>query len=242
MISGCVEQLDNRRNRARMLVQRGKECLRWERTPFGERYLKGNLKIGLRCIDFGPPYYGVILEALPNAAETPSACIIGKGDAVLTREHLDSDQTLMFPGNVECVEVEQVRVPSRPRLQIFDDFSVGTGKQSYLFLSRVFPLKEASARAADGELNTYWVQMTVALGEGIGEQIEAAPQAVYDHAGFGIHNGRQPPDVGELVELLAVLRVELFDQIVWATFPPCFNPRLKNWDLGVGPINPSLSV
>src|SRR6266403_5790911 len=57
------EQLDDRRNRARMLVQRGKECLRWEQTPFGKRYLKRNLKIGLRRIDFGPPYYGVILEA-----------------------------------------------------------------------------------------------------------------------------------------------------------------------------------
>jgi hypothetical protein len=61
-----------------MLVQRSKEQVCWHKTPFDERYLKGDLKIGLRCVDFGPPYYGFVLEALPNATEPPSTRIVSE--------------------------------------------------------------------------------------------------------------------------------------------------------------------
>jgi hypothetical protein len=160
----------------------------------------------------------------------------------MTRQYADTDQIPMLPRNVECVQIKQVRVPSLPRLQIFDDFSVGIRKPTYLFLSRVFPMKKGVSVPADGELHTYWVNMAVALGENIGQQIQAAPKAIDDQPSFGIYNRWQPPNVGELVELLAVLRVHLSDQFVWGEFLPGINSRFKNWDLGVGPLDPSTNV
>jgi hypothetical protein len=209
---------------------------------FDERYLKGDLKIGLRRIDFGPPYYGIVLEALPNATKPPSLRVVSERDAIFPGQHTDLDQIPMLPRYVECVEVKQVRVPSRPRLQIFDDFAVGIGEPSYFFLSRVFPMKEGVSRATDGELHIYWVNMTVALSEDVSQQIQATSQTVYDESGFNIDVRRQAPDIGELVELLTVLRVQLFDQIVWGTLPPSYNSRFKKGDLGSRPINPSLSI
>src|SRR5271165_5292599 len=160
-----VEQIDDRLRRAREIVQRAKECRRWERLSYGERYLRGNLNIGLRCVDFGPPYYGAILEAFPNPADANPSVVGGFADSRVDGQHIRRDESPVLPHVIECVEIKQVRVPARPRLQTFDNLLVGGGQQTYLFLSRVFPLKERDAAPADGELSTFWIRSASALGK-----------------------------------------------------------------------------
>jgi hypothetical protein len=148
----------------------------------------------------------------------------------------------MLPHNVECVEVKQVRVPSRPRLQIFDDFPIGGTQQFYLFTSRVLSVPKPVRRGADGKLSMFCARMAVASGERIGENVQATPKTVDNEARFGVHDSGQWLDIGQLEKLLGALRIYLLDDFVWGELRPGFDSPFKNFELGVGPFNSGVSV
>ena len=235
-----IEQADDLRRCAREIVQNGKEWQRWERQPFTERYLKGKLNIGLRCVDFGRPYYGAILEAAPNGtdADPKASRHVAGVTADLRGQHGNADEISVLPDIIEAVEAEQRRVPSIPRLQIFDDLSVNSGKPIYVFMSRVLPVEESRPATADGELRIFWVRETISCGEDIGKQIKTTSKTIDDETRLDIYDLRKATHIRELVNLLSVIRVHLLHNSVWATFCPSVDSRFQNWELGVGPINP----
>lgn len=148
----------------------------------------------------------------------------------------------MLPGIVECVEIEKVWVPSRPRLQIFDGLLVGSGEETYLFMSRMFPHPEVGFSPANGELRSFWIREAIACSESVSKKVQAAPQAVDDKTSLCVYDRWTPADVREFVELLSALRLHLLDQFVWATVVPRPEALFKNFELGVGPINARLNI
>ena len=84
--------------------------------------------------------------------------------------------------------------------------------------------------------------MAVAAREHIGEKVKTAPQAIDDQPGLGVYDGRQWPNFGELVKLLGFLRIYLLDDFIWGECAPSMDSCLKNWELGIGPLNSSVSV
>jgi hypothetical protein len=205
--------------------------------------MKGNLNIGLRCVDIGPPYYGIVFEPveIPGKLKAMVPCNITT-HSNSARCNDGRNQPLMLPHNVECVEIKKVRVPSRPRLQLFDNFLIGSGKQTYIFYSPVFRMKERGATPVDGKLSVFGVREASALGEDIDEHIQAAPEAINDQPGLNAHKRWQALHIGEFVNLLGTLRIKLFDNFIWGECAPRADARFQNFELGIGPINPSHNV
>jgi len=74
------------------------------------------------------------------------------------------------------------------------------------------------------------------------EKIETATKRIDDRPDPGIESARQ----GRLLichhEIAAAIRVMLLDNSIWISSLPCEEFDLKEWDLGYGPIDASLSV
>jgi hypothetical protein len=178
----------------------------------------------------------MILKSTPLPGPLESASSVDIRDAPACRGNICGDQPPVLPRYVECVEIKEVPVPSLPRLQVFDDFSVGGGKQLYLFMSRVLAAHECRPSTTDGELRVFRVRESIALGQDVGKQIETASKGVDDQPGFNVHDGRERPNVHQFVDLLTTLRVQLLDDFVRGTFAPGFDAPFKDGELGVGPI------
>jgi hypothetical protein len=239
--SGLFEQLDDSVRHANELVERWNDWLAWEKRTFVERYLSGHTKIGIRRVDVGPPYRGAIFEALPQARHAKA---LGPGFWInddVVRPEVDPDEPFVFSCDVHLMEgVEQI-VPSRVRLQTFNDYAVNVTEPlfSFGFGQRI---NEIGVTGIDRKVMVGSRRYAFATRQRSGQEIQARPCAIDYCPNTSVEVGWKAMLYLQLKELLPRLRARLFEQQVWGHVEPGFESLLEGWEMGSGPVNGPVGV
>jgi hypothetical protein len=148
----------------------------------------------------------------------------------------------VLSSDVELVECEQGIIPSRIRLQRFEDVS-GVGREGlYQFITFESPLGKLGGVGGDRKIHFMPPKYRVALGNRHGEQVEATADTIDDSTRLGVEDGWKGLNITELNEVLSHLRVSLSDETIMFVVDPGFEPLFECWDMGYGPVDTGLGV
>jgi hypothetical protein len=154
------------------------------------------------------------------------------------------NQPFMLAENVEFVQGPNGVIPSFVRFESFDRSSFALGKPLFAFnaIDSSERVDHTMQRIEDWEMPIAIRFFAIALGEGSGEQVQAATERVKNGADPSIHGKRQRNSLLSYKQIAACLRVTLFDDAIGATLLPLNKSLLQQWGLGYGPIDASLGV
>lgn len=234
-----VEEVDDRIGKIRKINEGVAESLSRDWGRLGKLYLDGKINIAVRHVGAGDRDDGVLFEAWPVGGENEAVfngCPRYRGHS---RHGLSDKKSSVFPRTVEIVQCEEKVVPSLVRLEIFDRRTICVGKPLYLFYSSI---GEGGSAIKDGEVNVFWLDSAIALGQGHGKKIKAASDAVEDGSYLGVESQWDGFHIAKANELLAGLRIEITDNRIWLVPSPSLVPFLKDWEVGYGPGNASFRV
>jgi hypothetical protein len=132
----CVEQFDDRRRKARELVECGNDWLSNSEQRFVERYMAGDINIGLRRASRDEPQYGFIINRCDKRnwfeAETR-----GPSDGYRTGVYINGKQPSVVSNDIQLAESPERWIHSLIRFQVFDKAAFVLGKCLYEFGSLV---------------------------------------------------------------------------------------------------------
>jgi len=232
----AVEQLDDRLRKVRELTQRWKDWLAVEKLGFVERYIQKKLNLVVRRRGIPGRQDGIVFYAHPGIeSHSGRGTVPGDGKGLGVAENCD--QSSMLSRNVQVVNGRKHIIPSIVRLEVFDDDLIGIRKPVYLFVSPVFLCRELPRAAADWKVDVFWRHCAISLGERDGEHIQAAPDAVDNGPDLSVDDQGHRLDISDANELLARLRIQVFQKRMRAFLTPSGHSPAKNWELGFGPIN-----
>lgn len=230
-----VEQSNDPLRKVAEFMQRRGYRLSGQRASVAERYLDSDLNVVVRVGRFARESVALIRRAAPQEIVQLRICpeLV---DADSVRRRVGVHQGSMFPGDVHIMEGPEKgrNIPSIVWLETFDRVLIGSGQPLYFFSSKALKLLGGKT---DGEIDIFFADVSVSLGEFAGEQIETAARAVDDSSGLGVNYFRKGLDLINLPNVIAGLRIFLSADGVWATVDPAINPFAENIELGFGPLN-----
>jgi hypothetical protein len=207
-----------------------------------EKYLRGELCIALRRVEptasENPKQNGFIIHAL----EAGFYSALPPWDVDVGNFRLHEQQPLMFSQDVELVEGVQKMVPSFVSLCAFDCGSLCGGYPLFVF-HHCYGSQKISGALPNGEVGVAIRFYAIALNQSRHEQIEGRSSRINNCSGISLNQGIERNfGVSDQQFPVDVIRVRLFDDLVWAQPLPGYESLLQDWDLGVGPIDSGESV
>jgi hypothetical protein len=243
-----VEERKNGANATPKLLKHGEYLLISD--PKGrliDEYIEGKKSIAFRNRNgsgFGhSTQYGFVIAALDGRAcprKPPGISEVHHS----VNARLGTYQTLMLPYDVQVMEKPERFVPSFVRFERFDDRSLLISKPLFSFfviqpMERIDHIEFASE---DWKVPIAIRDYAVALDQGSGEEIEGAWQRADDRPDPSIEAERERLFLVGYNQIITRLRISLTSQAVGATLLPFVEGILEQWDLGIGPIDGSLSI
>lgn len=231
-----VEETDNRLRRIRELVERRDDWFGNKRPNIAERYLNSQLNLVVRVNRAARQHVAIVRRLLPHEFIEYRGEASMAVDADAVRRRISLHQAPMLSNNVKVMEVPQKfsNMPSAVWLEHFDCHLISSGKPLYLFTSAAVKVVDGKA---DREVDIFFSDMSVSLGEFVGEEVETASRGIDDKAGFSIDDAWNRLNFVDLPTLFAGLRIVVSCDGVWATVDPALNPFAESIELGYGPIN-----
>jgi hypothetical protein len=211
---------------------------------FVERYIQGHVNIALRRTQRAKGDYSLILESGPTRPAGKAGCGGIPFNAYASRRYVHTNQSLMLSDDIELMESEEFVIPSRVRLQRFDDSSFALSEPLFAFASMysMDGIHEVIGVVPDWKVRVSGWRFAIAPGEGSAQQIEAAANAVEHNPDFCIDNWREGFHICKDENNSFSIGAKLFNDSIWFTCPEGLDSFLQRWQLGLGPIDSGISV
>lgn len=236
-----LEKLDDRVRQADELVERWDNWRRRQTLGFVERYLSGDTKIAIRCINTGPAYHGAILESRPLAGHPQALRPSGRGDHYSERHQVYADEPVMFPCHIEAMNGVKHVIPTRVRFQTFYDRAIRRGEPLFAFRF-VHRVNEVLVAGVKRKMVVGSWRYAVAPREGCGQQIKTGADAVDHGPDSRIQACGQSLVYLQLQQLLPHLRVRLFNEEIWGAVEPGLEGMLEGVEVGSGPVDGPIGI
>ena len=210
---------------------------------FIEHYMQAKANIAIRHTGVRGYNHGFIIEMIPAAGVDCNFRASEVRKSNTSGHDRGFQQTAMFSGEVEVMQVTKQVIPSRIRPQVFhDDVFMDLTKPLYLFHGPALGVTKVGNILGDGKVSACRVLEAIACGQGAREQIKATADAVDNYPCFGVDNGGQWLDISEAVQLFSGLRIGIYSEGIGCVSHPRGEAFFQDWDLGYGPIDCSFSV
>ena len=207
---------------------------------FVERYIRGELKLGLLLSLGDAPQYGFTINVWkePVRYGMDRAPNLHAPHNERGRASLGCQKPPMLTQNVKLMEAIQRVVPSVVWLDRFDKFPRSAGQLLYKFIAPIISIGEIPAAVCDGEVDLVWEEYWFGLSpiDSPCENIEAASQGVDIGTGLDIERERERLFLAENKRIVEGVRWYVSDDHIDVAFEPELKPLLKEWNVGYGPI------
>jgi hypothetical protein len=175
---------------------------------------------------------GFVIAAYPVGRDASAS---PRGDRCAFDYGIDDQEAMVLAHNVKAMEPIEHSVPSCVRAQRFDfgDFSLG-----HPLFAFDFPQigQESTPQAMYGEVRCAVRLYAIALRERSGEQIEGASDRIQHGPHVCINQGvERLARIGD-EELIAAMRIRLYDNAIRLSLLPSAEAFLQRWSIGYGPI------
>lgn len=237
-----IEELDDRSRMASELVEHSNRWhVGWEKVGFIDRYLRGELNIGLWAPLGDQPYNGFVVsvrEPRRNGGD------IGGGTNTLNTKASGDDFGIeaseVFSTDIELMEEPQKVVPSLVRFERFYNPSFGIGESLYEFA----PLDslKCDGVGSNGEVHLVFSHLVAAkpFKEAVCQHIKGATNGVDIDSKFDVEPQGEVFSAEDCQNIVLNMRLRLFDTRVEVIFHPSVELLLKGWEIGYGPVNSGL--
>lgn len=227
------------------LVERFNNLPVCEIAGFAQAYLRGEINLGLLCRVFGEETnYGFVFSAQPSRRHRGKVVngTTPTGDGKDARPDFNCQQPLMLSHNVELMERVKEVIPSFVRFQMFDDRSFFNGKGLYEFVPFVVSAHELFGAVSNGKVSVINKRLAVAVSQHRSENIEAASDSIDVSARLNLERERERGFWARHNDIVQGVCWQLFDHYVNVVVEPSIEARLKDWELGYGPMDRGLSM
>jgi hypothetical protein len=229
------ENIDDGLCKAREITQRCADWRAWQKVHLYERYLRGNINIGV-FPGRKPQGECLVFSVSPDFVFECAGGLPPSGPALQVSLSCDADEACMLSHNVHLMEGEQRIVPSFVRLELFDFVDVWGSKPLYLF----HPTRiENVQTSGDGKVNFVNLRYAVASGERYSKNIERTAQGMDNDAGMNIDQSWRVGDI-DFMRIHSAIRIELSRLGIRVRLEPGTDLGIKDLYLGYGPIDNGL--
>lgn len=208
-------------------------------SGFAERYIKGGLYLACRGVFGKERQQGFTIGAYPDFCREDDVLGQDTGECDVRGSYFGFEQSAVLSHNVQLMESTQRIIPSRIRLQRFDDRSLALGKPLYTFQSaqRIERMKVGSK---NWEVCFNIPRFAIACGKGGSKHIKTAADRVKISTGFNAKLEREKILLLSYNQMVASWRISIFKDYVNISVSPSAQPLFERWELGYGPIDGGL--
>ena len=244
MGASVVEEIDDRIRRAGEIVKRCCDGAALQDGRFIERYVCGELNIGLLCTFGEYANYGFTiscwheagLNGIPEPTKPPAP------DMEFSGRRFHGEQPLVLTQNVELMERPKRFIPSLVRLDRFDQFPRSTRQLPYKFYSPIVSGREVFGAVSDGKINIVWEQHYFSRGESAGQDVETAPNCIDVGTGLDVECERENAFFARYHDIVLGIRWRIHDDYFDVIMEPGCEALFEIWKLGYGPLYAGFGV
>lgn len=239
-----VKATDDKIRKSGEMVERANYWLSKTDTRFFDEYVGGVLNFGFFHVlgDQCQEGFTISRTHLPKFGDDELSISGFPSNAEMRGGVIDSQKSVVFSRDVECMEGKDGVIPSTIRLQRFDDLSHIIGNRPYKFRPFVVPSMEGINAFGDRKVNVVATSYVVAIGDTGRKNIKRCADYIDVSANLDAERERKIALLDRYQKVMRNVRICLFDDHADVVVAPSCQSFFEGWQIGYGPVDACFSV